>query len=211
MPADTDKLTAFEAYQIYLALKLHFGKGTYDATRYNFKARAADPEKFRHRPEAHWFNRLSRRYNRQELINALTANFIAGKKYGGMFEGADFEDTYNEWRKRNEALGYHFEQDLKAIRDACYDDGQPEPRLYDALAPVNSGYPRTIKLYLQKKVNLETVVILDRLTKFMSKSDKDISDPLQWPKLRHLVDRYNSLLAPIDRQRYKDIVKTIFN
>jgi hypothetical protein len=204
-----DKLDAFDAYQIYLALKLHFAPGSYDAVKYNYKVRA-DREKFRHKPEARWFHNLSKKYDRPSLVNALVSNFVSGKKYGGMFEGAEFEETHTQWRRINEALSHYFETDLKEVWNTACDDGQMAPRLLDALGCENGKYPLVIKLYLQKRINLETVVILDRLTNFMSKSDQKISDPIQWPKLRHLIDRYEKLMPPIDKEDYKNTLRTIF-
>lgn len=208
-----DKITAYEAYQIYLALKLHFAPGSYDATKYQFKVRS-DPEKFRNKPEAFWFNSLAKKYTRQEIINALTANFIAGKKFGGMFEGAPFEETYTEWQKRTDALGYNFERELTLMNFLNEDfAGEGKDRimiLADLFEVKNGQVPLVIREYQRKNVSLETVVILDRLTGFVSKCNDKISDPIIWPKVRHLIDRYGKILDPIDRARFKQLLLTAF-
>jgi hypothetical protein len=208
----SENFTALGAYQLYLALKLHFAPGKYDCVKYNYKVKV-DAEKFRRMPQAVWFNRLAKRYNKDDLKDAFVSNFVAGKKYGGMFEGADFEDTYTEWRKRNMALGHLFEQDLYKLYEFAVDLSSPmSPHFSEILLPTTTGnkYPIVIRAYLKHNIMPETVVILDRLTKFMSKSDQHINDPLQWPKIRHLFDRYEKVMAPIDNKRFKEILMKVF-
>lgn len=189
---------AFDAYQKYLALKLHFSNKDFDAIKYNFKTKGLSLENFRNRREAYWFGKIAKKYP-DEVIQAFTAQFVEGKKYGGMFEGEAFDVTYQDWKRRIQSLTYLYEEDLKYLAENI-----PEAHLVDLLVPVTGwsekgNVPFLVKEYYKGKVNLESVVVLDKLTGFVRKSDDKIADRIKWPRTAMLIRKYSPLLpTPAD-------------
>ena len=189
------KTDAFGAYQRYLALRLHF-TSNYDALKYNFKVRA-DYEKFKNKPEAYWFNKLSERFTVDELTNAFVSNFIAGKKWGGMHDPT-FDATYTAWLGRIETLTYTFTNDLETIRNASGET----LLLADLFITDPSQLPPVVMLWHRKKVSLETVTALDKLTKFSVKSQ---CTSVLWPGDKQLIQKYGPFLQ-IDVPKFKEIL-----
>ena len=56
----------FDAYKVYLALKQHF-TSNYDYFKYNGKVRAGE-ESFLKRNDRFFFRKLSKKYDKEELI-----------------------------------------------------------------------------------------------------------------------------------------------
>ena len=69
-------MDSFEAYQHYLALKLHFG-GEYDYYKYNAKTNAS-LQAFEKRKDKYQFVRLSSKLSDPEILEYYLANFIRG-------------------------------------------------------------------------------------------------------------------------------------
>jgi len=197
-----DHLDAYSAYQRHLAICLHFSSPSYDATKYNFKTRGKSPEAFKNSPQAYWFDRLSKKYNTEDLTNAFVAQCIAGKKWGGLHEsGQAFEKTYLDWKKRSDALTETFKTDLLALQafGLC-----SITSLRDLFVIVN-GTPLIIACYAQKKIQLETVCIVDTLTGFIVKSESTVTNTLQWPDITRLIRKYQSFLS-FDKEKFKAIL-----
>ena len=67
-------MTGFQTYQIYNALKLHF-TSSYDAVKYNFRT-AVKQDTFERRRDRYFFEKLSRKHNKETAIQFFTANLI---------------------------------------------------------------------------------------------------------------------------------------
>ncbi|HIE49089.1 MAG TPA: hypothetical protein EYP94_03210, partial [Gammaproteobacteria bacterium] len=67
-------LEAFDAYKMYLAIRLHFQSPNYDFVKYNGEIRCSQ-DSFMKRNDRYFFHKLSKRYNRPELQDFLVANF----------------------------------------------------------------------------------------------------------------------------------------
>jgi len=192
------KTDAFGAYKIYLALKLHFTT-SYDAVKYNFKTKA-DPEKFRNSPQAWWYHKLSERYDFDQIKEAFVAQFIEGVKWGGVRD-PNFDKTYIDWKKRHDALQYTFRNDLELMwHDIAAGSG--DPILADLFTPAATR-PWVVVQWEKKRITLETLVILDKLTNFTVKCG--CTDTILWPLRTALIHKYSPFVS-IDRPSYKTIL-----
>lgn len=207
---ETHQTDAFGAYKLYLALRLHFSSDSYDAVKYNFKTAGGDYEKFRHKPEAYWFDRLSKKYSKEELINVFLSQFLAGKKWGGLHTGnVEFEETYGAWRARVESLSYNFEQDLSKLHQML-EAGTDEPIvLADLFHVVPSSYPWVAIRYSKKDISLESLTILDTLTGFVLKCEGRVTEGILWPTIKRSIKKYEPFLH-FDREKFKTILLTHF-
>ena len=92
------------------------------------------------------------------------------------------------WTKKVEALHYYYEQDIDYIlgRDIKFDD----------LFLVKKGqHPPILKMFLSKRINFETFLILDEILSFSKQLNKNINEKVLWPKLYDRMIRYKPFLS----------------
>ena len=184
-------MSALEAYKIYLSIKLHFQRATYDITKHGMRANM-HREKFEAKTNMKLiFGKLARKYKKQELINIIVSNFANGDKYGGMPFDSNAMDVYKDWVSRRNKRSYQFEQDLNSIYDRMKQDNIED-------CTVDSGHPLIIKMLLGKQIALETVVIINRELNFID----DYKDDLILKDTCLTVIKYTPFLEQSTKQMY---------
>ncbi len=187
----------FEAFRYYQSLKLHFEQESYDAPKYNYKT-SVKPQSFWKRKDKYFFAKIGRMFDTPpELINYYAAHFVADNKWVGDMLGNDH--VYRDWQKRTESMGYNFEQDLNKVNVDSFDQ----------LFELGNQYPKVVESYLSGDIHIESVVILNKLTNFMSRADKKVSDPILWPDVSRKIRKY-SLLMNVNIEKMKKIVFKVF-
>ena len=63
-----------------------------------------------------------------------------------------------------------------------------------AFKSVNGQHPPILKMFLSKKINFETVWILDEILSFTKQLNKNINEKVLWPKLYDRMIRYRAFL-----------------
>ena len=112
------------------------------------------------------------------------------------------EENYSQWQKRNQSLTYTFEQDINRLSDKV--------ETFDELLVVTDGqHPLVISEYLSGTICIETVVILDKLTRFMSRADRQITETIVWPDVSRKIRKYNTFLNP-NLEKMKKVVLKVF-
>jgi hypothetical protein len=192
------ELDGFDAYSLYHALKLHF-TGSYDFIKYNGKTNVSK-DQFAKRKDRYSFYRLSRKYNREELISFLVSNFVYNPKIWIMdllLEEA--EDRYKKWMKKQQSLSYVFKENLDTLFEECDNP--------DELLKVQDGeYPKLYNQFLQGNIEVETILILNNLLNFVPMWDKKISDDLIYPEFSNRCKKYAPFIH-YERNKMKDILK----
>jgi len=179
----------WEAYKIYLGLKLHFNSD-YDYQRYGGKSRASK-QSFLNRKDRSFFARVARKY-KDSVKDFFIANFLVNQK--GWI--GNFNDlNYTEWNKRKQSLTYTFNNEMTSL---C----QLENNFDDIFKIENNTHPIIIKEFLAKRVSIETLIILQDLVNYIKDFDKKLSDDLVWPDIRRLIVKY-SVFLNIDIQKCK--------
>lgn len=186
-------MESFDVYRLYMSLKLHFTKENYDITKQRSMV-SCKKETFMKRKDILLFRKLAKKMNREELINFFVANFVAG--HNGLFDaGAD--EIYREWKIRQEKLTYQFTQDLSTIFL------EAEKQRKDPLVSYDGQHPIVMKLYLGKKIAIESIIILDKLFDFVYANDT-LSEDFVWKDFTHLVKKYRIFIR-IDRLKYHQL------
>ena len=76
---------------------------------------------------------------------------------------------------------------------------------FDILFKCDEGnHPKLIKAYLGKKINLETLVILEKVLQYKQRFDKDITEQFIWPKVSKLIGKYEPFMK-ISARKYRMI------
>ena len=182
-------MNGFEVYKIYLAVKLHFtSKGrSYDFHKHLGRT-TARLETFTKRRDRYFFHKLSKSYNSNTIVDYFVSNFVTNTNlWVGDIIGKTGDDNYKQWSKKIEALHYYYEQDIDYILEQDYK--------FDYLfKSVNGQHPPILKMFLSKRINFETVLILDEILSFTKQLNKNINEKVLWPKLYDRMIRYRAFL-----------------
>ncbi len=192
------KVTPFECYKTYIAMKQHFTKEKYDYVKYGGKSRASVVS-FNKRKDRYFFERMSRKKSDDEITQYFISNFISSEDPTKVWIGEiiqNGETNFKEWQKRNQSLSYIFSNEIEGV----FSGGD-----FDSYFINNGQHPKILKEYLKKNISIETLVILDMILEFGKEFDKKLVDPI-WSTVSLKMKKYRSFLN-ISVPRYKKILK----
>lgn len=185
-------MTGFEAYLIYLGLKLHF-----NSEQFNFftnKSRASLVS-FNRRGDKMKFESLAKK---KDAKGILLANFIEDNTY---YIGSEVtEPVYLDWKRRNQSLAYVFQNDLN-----CFDTD-----FLENLKVHDGQHPKILKLFLGKKICIETLCIISAMFKAIPYWDKHLGDDILWAEIRLKLLKYPAFFK-FDMDKYKKIILDKFD
>jgi hypothetical protein len=191
----------FDAYKTYLAVKQHF-TSNYDYFKYNGKVKA-NIESFLKRRDKFFFRKLQKKYSKDELVNFFVSNFIAkGDNWIGNLISKESEDNYETWQNNNESSTYRFSNDILLINDFRITN---DLQANDLILVKDNDHPVLFRLYLQNKISVETVIILNEILRFTKYWDAKLDDVL-WDEKKKLIYNYRSFIK-YDLDKCKQIVK----
>ncbi len=189
----------FDCYKIYLALKNHFTKDSYDYHKYNGRTRAT-VETFYKRKDRFWFEKMCRKKTEKEVEDFFVANFVSCSDpetlwIGDLMKSGD--SNYTEWKKRVQSLSYIFKEEVESHISG---------NNFDTMFFIKGGrHPQLLKEHLQGHLSLETMLILDRILGYKNNFDKKLDDPV-WKVTSTRMKKYSPFLN-IDVFTYKKILK----
>lgn len=190
-------MDAFEAFQRYVALKNHFTTKNYDIFRYNGKT-SVSKSSFARRSDKYFFHKLSR----QPDVNGLLVAFFVqspGKK-AWVGDILSHQDAYIEWKRRQESITYVFRTDCSKLNLSL----SPQ----SSIVVPDRSHPELLRMYIQGKVSIETIIILNNLLQFFDYWDSKISDQVVWPKIKLLCEKYKPFIK-YDQEKIKEIYRDI--
>lgn len=191
-------MTPFDAYKTYLALKNHFSKSNYDYFKYAGKSRASVAS-FEKRKDKYWFERISRQKNDDEIRDFFIANLVEADDpsslwIGNIIRGGDI--YYKEWIKRQQSLKYLFTQQSEEMLSSSN---------LEELFDCSRQHPPILKMFLSGKIDIETLVIWDKIFLFRNIFDKKLLDPV-WELVSLKIQKYSPFLN-IDVKDYKKVLR----
>ena len=195
-------MTPYQVYIEYLALKSHFSNVKYDYFKYNKKVRASATS-FNARSDKYWFEKTSRKYKDEEIVDFLVANFVESTSVNQIWIGQIInfgEETYREWMKRQQSLTYLFKEQSEELLS--------EIKLEDAFN-CSKGHPPVLKKFLGGKISPEVLVIYDILFQFGNVFDAKLMDPV-WETVSLKIRKYKPFLN-INVFQYKQLLREIVN
>jgi hypothetical protein len=181
-------MDSLQVYQLYLSLRLHFTRPDFDITK-SRKGVKVSREAFLKRKDLFALRKLGETKPKTEIIDFLVANFVSGNQWGGVFD-AEANDVYAEWQIRMQKLGYTFKQDIQTL----YADGDP-------FEVIDGQHPKVLKLYLGKKISLESIAILAKIGIIENIDYSSLSNDFIWNDFVHLVKKYKPFVK-IDKEYY---------
>ena len=196
------KVTPFETYQTYLSMKSHFTNRKYDFFKYGGKSRAT-MSSFNKRKDKYWFEKTSRKYSDEEVLNFLLSNFVTTDNPQNLWIGEIInsgERNYSEWMRRQQSLTYLFkEQSIELLSKKNLNE------VFDC----SKGHPLLLKKYLGGEISLETLTILEKVFSFVKNFDKKLDDPV-WESVSLKIKKYIPFIN-INVFHYKKILKEVID
>lgn len=194
-------MDAFEAYGMFLAMKAHFTRDSYDYFRFNGKVRT-NHDKFMKRHDRFAFHRLSKKDDAQNLI---LASLIKNEDlWITDILDSTGEKNYKEWKKTQDTLSYTFKEDMTKLANL-------EIKFDDLVKVTDGQYPRLLKEYQIGTISLESLMILNDITSVFKYWNKHISDDLIWPSLFTKMKKYRTFLSLQSKHEYfKSVVISAF-
>ena len=196
------KVTPFETYQTYLSMKSHFTNPKYDFIKYGGKSRATMAS-FNKRKDKYWFEKTSRKYSDEEVLNFLLANFVTTDNPQNLWIGEIInsgERTYADWMRRKQSLTYLFKEQVEKL---IYENNLEE--VFDC----SKGHPPLLKKYLGGEISLETLTIMEKVFSFAKNFDKKLKDPV-WESVSLKIKKYIPFIN-INVFHYKNVLRDIIN
>ena len=165
------KVTPFETYRTYLSMKSHFTNPKFDFFKYGGKSRATVAS-FNKRKDKYWFEKTSRKYSDQQVLDFLLSNFVIADNPQNLWIGEIInsgERNYADWMRRKQSLTYLFkEQSGKLLSE----------NELETIFDCSKGHPVILKKYLGGEISLETLTIMEKVFSFVRDFDKKLTDPV---------------------------------
>ena len=196
----------FEVYKEYLAVKNHFTTDSYDYGKYGGKVNVK-LESFTKRNDRHFFHKLSKRFDEREITSYFVSNFLVNNnKWVGDLVRNDGSEEYIKWKKYQDSYRYHFRNDCVLV---C-DDFISNSLSFDAgLGVVSGQHPRLLRLYLRKKINVQTLYIINRIINFSRKWDNQIEEKIVWPGVSKKLKKMQPFVQ-YNLVEMRDVMKEVF-
>ena len=195
-------MDGYQTYQIYQSLKLHF-TSDYDAIKYNFKT-AVRKDTFERRRDRYFFEKLSRRFDKEKLIHYFTSNLIQNPN---IWIGDMSDKIYNDYVSRYDKLTYMLSQDMKLMSDKGYS--------FDQLCTTSDN--NSLNFFLESirsdEIQIESVVLVDIMVNFLKKLKGEIIDPLGINKdMINLLLKYKLIMlqSPLPLAKLKEKLLNTF-
>ena len=183
-------------------MKSHFTNPKYDFFKYGGKSRATMAA-FNKRKDKYWFEKTSRKYSDQEVIDFLLSNFVNSTNPQNLWIGEIInsgETTYTQWKMRQQSLTYIFKEQSENLLS--------ETDL-EKLFNCSKGHPILLKKYLGGEVSLETLTILEKVFSFKKDFDNKLTDPV-WETVSLKLKKYLPFLN-INVFQFKKVLRDIVN
>tara|TARA_B100001996_G_scaffold284310_1_gene224621 strand:- start:1322 stop:1915 length:594 start_codon:yes stop_codon:yes gene_type:complete len=192
------RISGFECYRTYLALKNHFGTGNYDYFLYGGKTSVKE-QTFKMRKDRYFFEAMARKRSDKEIVEFFLSNFVASDDPSKLWIRSiirEGEGNYISWKKIQTNLTYRFSSDIDEILESDLDS---------VLSCKEGSHPIILKRYLSGKICIETMVILDRILKFKKDYDNILKDPI-WESVSSKMHKYSPFVK-VETDKFIQIVK----
>lgn len=197
------RLSPFEAYSMFQAMKLHFTSDSYDYFKYHGKVKTT-LEQFNGKKDKYFYHRLCRRYDADEIQNFLLANMLAGDpKWVGNFLDDEADAHYKQHVAHIQSLTYQFKNELQELFENVDD-------LADLFKLENNGYHKLFNETMNGTISRETAMIIDDVTNCFSKFDTKLKGDFLWDKFYFKCRKYRPFLS-YDKEKIKTILKQQLN
>ena len=184
-------------------MKSHFTNPKFDFFKYGGKSRATMAS-FNKRKDKYWFEKTSRKYSDEQILNFLLANFVTTDNPQNLWIGEIInsgERNYADWMRRKQSLTYLFKEQSSELLS--------NNDLNEVFDCSKNRHPVVLKKYLGGEISLETLTILEKVFSFVKNFDKKLTDPV-WESVSLKIKKYIPFIN-INVFHYKKILKEVID
>lgn len=181
-------MNAFNAYCIFLAIRLHF-RGSFDYAKYGAKKIRKETFEAKLEPT---FSKFAK-YDNVELFFAC--NFFHNKNlWWNTLVDNECVMRYNQSRATLGSIKYYIEEELSKYSS-----------LDDAFVPPNGNTPKIIQSFYRHEIRPEVLVILSDALQLIPYWDKYMSEDPLWNETKFRLKKYKHFLPYNKHNIYKAI------
>lgn len=184
----------YECYKMYLAIQRHFST-SYDFFKYNGKVNAST-EAYSNRNDMFAFEKLSRIILEDERIDFFVCHFLENPK---CWIRSMSKQNYEKYKSKLKQFPLKFKDDLEYISQ--YNPAE--------LMAVNGDIPLIHKLCINKKIDLETLIAMDKFFGFIDKHATEVQVPFVFPDHIEKLKNYRPFFSSKVTDIHKDIMKNV--
>tara|TARA_Y200000002_G_C22658479_1_gene654596 strand:- start:781 stop:1368 length:588 start_codon:yes stop_codon:yes gene_type:complete len=188
--------SGYLAYLKYLALQRHF-TSNYDYHKFAGKVKAST-DAYQKRNDMFSFEKITKIINAEDIEDFYVSHFITDPKC--WIKNMN-KSTFEEWTNKLRRMPQLFKEDLEYIKEV----GPSK-----MLAASHDSIPLIHDKVLKGEINLESVVLLDRIHSYLEKHEKMVDLPFVWPDYIKKVKNYKPfLLNKLEYKYYEDIARDV--
>lgn len=191
-------MNSFEVYSTYVALKTHFSRKTYDYFKYNGTVKVSI-EKYNKRPDKYFFEKIAKKYNKEEVIQYFVSNFLVNSNFHIIQMN---DQNYLEWQRKMQSFSYLFSMDVDTILERC-------TTINECMQCNNANHSQVLKLFLGGSLMMETLIMLNRLTGFIDRYDDLLNEDPIWKQLSFILRKYDPFIHGSSKQVKQIILKKL--
>jgi len=142
---------------------------------------------------------MSRQKSDEEIINFFVSNFASCDDPQSLWVGEiikEGETNYKNWMRKTQSLAYIFKDEISVFNSKNFDE---------MFKIEGNRHPKILKEFLQNKLSLETMIILNKILGYKKQFDRKLQDPV-WEFVSMKIEKYTPFLH-IDSNKYKLILK----
>ena len=191
---------AYDAYRMYLGLRLHFNSKSYDYVRY-YGSVNCTKDSFMKRTDRYFFHKMGKKYN-GELEPFLVSNFVSNESVNPKWlTGDQASENYNKWKKNQQSITRIFDQDLKKCLD-----------IYDSFGIMfvtesRNSHPPIVKMIQAGKIEIQSVIILDHYLNWIDYVEREVDDEWIWPRIRNMLRKCQPFIK-FNETKCKEILRS---
>ncbi len=197
------KLTGYDVYRLYVALKTHFHSETYNFFESEGRIRAKKSS-YGKRRDRYFFERLAKRFSGRdsfELLDYFVANLATNANlWVGDMLAETCEQNYLDWCRRIQSLDYTFECDCEILlneiekRDIAF-DGLFETK--------DQMHPLLLQMVMRDQISTESFIILDNMLHFFKRWNREMPGDYVWEDFYRRCQKYKPFLTDISDSKHK--------
>jgi hypothetical protein len=171
----------FFFYRQYLSIKLHF-TGTYDT--------------YQVRRDVYAFEKLSKLLRQEDSVDFYVSHFIEEKN--PYIRNMSMQ-TYKDYKSKLKNMPSIFEEDLYRIK-----------HISKTMLRCDGGVPEIYKWTLSKRINYETLIMLDSVFPFLDQHGKEVDWPFGMKDHYNFLVKYKPFLKKIESPIYNSITRKVY-
>lgn len=206
-----NEYTYQEAYQNYLAIRLHFSS-KYDFFKYNGKVKT---KKQLTEPQKYIFKRLSKRFDKNLIISYFAIRFYENPKFWIFSESSDaIVRDLTELQSKLESFDYNLKQELNTLFEEGTNGTKEATDVKNTIFFTDNftDFPYLYRRFIGNMVSLSTILVLDDTLNIFKNWSKYLKDDLIFKDKMITFNNLKPFLrfyVKKDKDKYRTLIKDL--